>query len=295
MAILESLTPEESALAESIAQECILDLVVYREPDQTHVAAWLKIAYGLYDLDMPTRVEIVDSPFAAKKLARELTGVDCSLDYCGVGDGGWVSFYGFFARIGVLTTEESADVRALRDFSRSAWDTLLLDGCAIVVRRPTVLKLDDAGNLHSASGPCIEWRDGERDFAWHGQWVPERIVTDPRGHTRAEYMAISNTEERRALSEAAGWAWVADLLGAKEIDGWNDPRTNLRYTLLKCEDGQKLLAKQSPRLKGGDQPSYMEPVHEDLLTACAARKWQATTLAPKECEADPDLSYGIET
>ena len=61
-----------------------------------------------------------------------------------------------------------------------------------------------------------------------------------------------------------------------------------------CSDGSKLLRKQSPPLKLGDQPVYYEPVHEDLRTAQAARKWQATDMTPAQCEADPALSYGVE-
>jgi hypothetical protein len=297
--ILEELSSKQLALAEAVAKEYIDDLCKPTKPHLPTIKRWLKIAYGLFDKPVPKRVEVVASPHAACKLATELTGEkQTATDYCGVGDGGWVAFYDFFNRInriGTLADDEAGDVLALRDFSRVAWDTILLDECAIVVRRPTVLRLDDAGSLHCATGPCIEWADGEKDFAWHGTFVPERIITAPRSHTLEEYRKITNTEERRALSEAAGWDWIVRLLGASPIDAWTDPQTSLRYELLRASDGQQILAKQSPALKNKSQPKYMEPVHEDLKTARAARKWQATDLTPAQCEADPDLSYSVET
>ena len=292
---LEALTPEQERLADEIAEEYIADLTRPTLPDGEAITKWLDVVYRLYDRDRPARIEIVESPYAALQLASELTGQkEQHTDYCGVGDGGWVAFYEYFTRIGVLSKDESADVMALRDFMRVAWDSVLLDECAIVIQRPTALRLDDAGNLHCATGLCIEWADGKGGFAWHGTWVPERTILDPRSHTKAEYLAITNTEQRRALSEAGGWQWVAELLGASSVDAWTDPATDLRYELLRCPDGETLLAKQSPALKDGAQPKYLEPVHEDLKTARAARKWQATGLSVADCERDPSLIYRVE-
>jgi hypothetical protein len=298
---LETLTPVQEKLMSEVSDRYISELTAPPKFNLRHVNRWLAVAYGMYDMPVPSRVEIVDSPAAAMRLASELLGEpQRELDWCGVGDGGWVSFYDYFAQIGVLTDEEAVEVRALRDFGRSAWDSLLLDECAIVVRRPKLLRVDDAGNLHSSSGPSIEWADGERDWAHHGIWIPERMVSDPRGYSREEYMAITNTEERRALGELAGWEWVISLLGGAVVDSWTDPETSLEYELVGCAGGQKLLRKQSPELSGSrrgvQRVRYSEPVHEQLVTARAARKWQAIPqLTPEQCESNPVLVYGVET
>lgn len=293
--LLENLTPKQAALCEAIAEEYIADIAKPTPPDPVAIERWLDIVYGLYEMKRPARIEIAKSPHAALILATELTGEKQTyMDYCGIVDGGWLAFYDYFKRIEILSQDESADLLALRDFSRVAWDTVLLDECAIIIQRPIALHLDDAGNMHCATGPCIEWADGEKDYAWHGTWVTERIVCSPRSHTKEEYLAITNTEQRRALSESGGWSWVAELLGAKSVDKWTDKKTRLKYDLLRCDDGQQLLSKQSPKLKDGSQPKYLEPVHEDLKTAQASRKWQATTLSAADCEKDPVLSYGTE-
>lgn len=296
MAKLESLTTEQEARCTEITERYIRELTNPPPFEMGAVAPWLDIVYGLYERKRPARTEIVDSPYAALTLAAKLTDTPQSAtDWCGVGDGGWVSFYDFFNEIGILSDEEVSGVLALRNFAQVAWDTVLLDECAIVVRRPLHLRTDDDGNLHSSTGPAIEWADGDRDYAYHGIWIPERFVIDPRGHSKTEYLAVTNTEERRALSEIAGWAWVIDLLGGSMVDSYTDPATGLAYELIALEDGQRLLRKQSPALQDGSQPLYLEPVHEELLTARAARKWQATSLSPGECERDPELTYGGES
>lgn len=294
---LEVLTEDQEALAVAVADEYIADLTLPTEPDMAVIRRWLKVVYGLYDSDIPPQVILSPSPYDALRLASEFTGEKQTFtDYCGIGEGGWVSFYDYFVRIGVLSADEGGDLLAMREYMRVAWDTVLLDEAAIIIRRPTALRLDDNGQLHGAGQPCIEWADGVKDYAWHGLWVPERIVMDPRSYTRDEYLAITDTEQRRALAESGGWAWIAELLGTSELDRWIDPETGLRYALLSAPGGLRFISKQSPPLKDGSQPVYLEPVHEELLTAQAARKWQAVpSLSPAQCERDPSLRYGSET
>ena len=293
---LETLTKAQEKLLAVVTGEYIADITATgSRKDKKAIDRWLTIVYGYYDKPVP-KVEIIGSLEAALDRANELDpkGKHTYADGCGFYDGGWLSYYDYFERIGVLSKDETNDMRALIAFRKIGWDTILFDEVAIVVRRPKVIRVDDEGRLHGQSAPCIEWHDGKKMYAWHGAWVSEKIAMAPRTHTREEFLAISNTEERRALCEAAGWTWVAELLNAKAIDAWTDAATNLEYQLLACSDGSKLLQKQSPPLKQGAQPIYMEPVHEDLKTAAAARKWQATDWTPARCEADPSLSYGTE-
>lgn len=298
---LESLTPEQEKILDEVAAEYIDKFYHPEALDMEVVTRWLDVVYGLYDLKRPERMEIVGSPKAALELATQLTGTQQSeVDSCGVVDASWVARYDAYIRIGRITEEETrtapevVHMLALRAFMRCAWDTVLLDECAIVIRHPDVLKVDDDGNLHAADAPCLEWRDGSKYYAWHGTWVNEKVIMTPRSFTREEFLAINNTEQRRALGESAGWDWIVGLLAAEAKDWWRDPVTNLEYVLL-VSGPLKFLQKQSPRLKNGSQPTYVEPVHEDLKTAQAARKWQAVpSLTPEQCEADPGLTYGFE-
>lgn len=292
---MESLTKKQEKLCDEVFEEYDHILNTHPKPKLAAIKAWMAVGYGLYDLPVPTRIEIVASPYAAMALAAELTKAPCtSMDDCGISESGWVAFYDYFNRIKILTDEEAKDVLALRDFQRCCWDSIFLDECAIVVAFPTTLKRDGQGNLHSSKGPCIKWGDGHQDFAWHGVWVPEKLIMAPKSYTAHEYKALS-TEHRRALGEHAGWTFVVELLGTKCVDTWVDPNTQLTYELHRAAN-TVWLRKQSPRLQNNKQPYYFEPVHEDLETAQAARKWQAArTLTVAQCHMDPVLTYDIET
>ena len=293
--MLEAMTAEQDAMLDTVAEEYIRSMTEPDPYDAEVVAAWLRVVYAACDTPPPRRVEVADSPMAALTLASSLLGTkQSSLDGVGLADAGWVARYDAYHRVGVVSEEEVKDVLALRAFLRCAWDHLLLDDVAIVVRRPASLRVDTAGDLHCDDGPAIMWADGNAEYAHHGVWISERIALSPRMHTREEYLAISDTEQRRALSERAGWEWVADLLGATVIDRWTDAATGLAYELMSHDVG-KLLRKESPTLQTGARPWYVEPVHEDLVTAQAARKWQAVGGSVADVEADPDLTYEVET
>lgn len=291
---IEKLTEEQEALMDVVFQEYDA-MLAPTEPVMADIEAWIKVVYGFYNMEAP-KIQVVDSPFAALKLAHDLTGETLHrLDQMGVSDSGWVARYDYFFRIGALTQDTDTDnLFKLKAFMQCAWDTLLYDELAIVVRRPTRLDRDQEGRIHSEVGPAIEWADGNKDWSWHGVWVPQRVVEAPRSFTKEEYLAVTNAEIRRALGEAAGFEHICELLGAEPLDTWTHETTGLSYTLLGT-DNERWLKMQSPELQTGEQPTYVEPVHENLKTAAAARKWRATTLTPEECERDPSLEFELET
>lgn len=290
-------SPEMAALIEQMHDEYVAEIMALKRPDGGVIERWLTYAYD--DRSVP-EIMIARNRAHALAVANARTGgSDRHLDRWGPGDSGWIACRDFGVRIGVLPPDDPdvIGLLALRDFTRCAYDTILLNDLAIVVPLPTELHVDDLGNLHCATGPAIRWDDEDQEFAWHGQFVPPRMVLSPESYTRDEYLAITNTEERRALGEILGWEKICTLLGATPIDAWTDPRTSLRYELLGAEGGRRFLRKLSPKLKGGGgQPSYVEPVHRDLRSAQAARKWQAVRgLSAEQCEKDPELVYGVET
>lgn len=295
--MLENLTEAQEALIETVALEYEAILDSHQPCTREGVRPWLEVAYGLYDLKCPERIEICASPDVAFRLEEQLTGsTGRQLDWLGLSDAGWVSFYDFWHRAGVLSDEEAADVLKLRDFLSVSFDSVLLDECALVIALPRLMARDKNGQLHRSDGLAVEWEDGTGYAYWHGVSIPARIVQDPHSYTAAEIRAITSTEVRRALGEKLGWGKVAHMLGATSLDTWTDPATGLDYALLGAKSGEKWLKKQSPRLQTEKQPEYVEPVHEDLKTAAGARKWQAIRGAtPQQCDRAPALTYGVET
>lgn len=60
------------------------------------------------------------------------------------------------------------EARALAQFNALVSGYWLGRAVALVVRRPRLLAFDEAGRLHSTTGPCVEYRDGWGVYAWHG-------------------------------------------------------------------------------------------------------------------------------
>lgn len=301
---IEKLTPEQEAVCAEVVKEHLSILDKPWPPDLEAIAAWLKVIYADQKLELP-EITIVGSPKAALALANELKDPSASkitsLDHSGLADMGWVAYSDAMLRLGAQTAEEAADSMKLKMYYHGIFDSVLMGpgptsavGRAILVQHGQYRR-DAEGRLHCADGPAVLWTDGEKAFFWHGVRVPEKVVMDPKGYTADEYRGITDTEVRRALGEHAGWAFIAGMLAAATRDTWADEGTGLRYELLRAPSGEQWLSKLSPALQDGSQPVYLEPVHEELKTAQAARKWQATALRPEECETDPELTYGIET
>jgi hypothetical protein len=84
---------------------------------------------------------------------------------------------------------------------------------AIVVRRPKELARDEKGRLHSATGKCIEYRDGWGFYAWHGVVVPEKVILHPHLLTREDFEGQGKDEVRRVMQVRMGERLMAELDG----------------------------------------------------------------------------------
>ncbi len=113
---------------------------------------------------------------------------------------------------------------------------------ALVVRRPRLLTFDEAGQLHNATGPCVEYRDGWGVYAWHGVRVPERVIRAPDELTRDDFLGEENVATRRIIQERMGGRFVEEI-GARfvdsgdrgvlyEVDLPGDPERVARYVQL---------------------------------------------------------------
>jgi hypothetical protein len=146
-----------------------------------------------------------------------------------------LAFHRFFHEM----FEENKLIHLAR-FNEMVSGSQLGDREAWVVRKPTLLEWDTQGQLHSASGPCIQYRDGWGIYAWHGVRVPEKLILHPEQVTREEWMQERNAEVRRAIQERLGPQRFIELVGGRcidrgrrgsliEIDLDNDPEQVAHY------------------------------------------------------------------
>ena len=66
---------------------------------------------------------------------------------------------------------------------------------------PRVLKTDERGRLHSASGPALQYRDGWAVYAWKGVEVPARVIERPGQITVADIDRAVDIHVRRCMIE----------------------------------------------------------------------------------------------
>jgi len=301
--MLEILTEEQELTLERVAQEWMDCLDSCRQPDISNpkILAGLRLIYSLFDKPLPAQIELAKNRVAALARSKELGEPNPHLDRIGAWNCGWTARNNAHHQIGVVTDEEAADLLTYSELYLSGvYDTVLLDDCAIVVPFPLTLCRDDAGELHSAIGPAITW-EGDEQYWWHGVATEEKFILGD--WSKDELLALANTEQRRILQERLG-AQFYELMEATVIDTWTDPETALAYALLRYMDGEteaRALRKLSPKLQGGQQPTYVERVNVLCATAQSARKWQATRhlhdasdFCAEACNKDPSLSYGIE-
>jgi hypothetical protein len=221
----------------------------------------------------------------------------------------WCSYLSFFRHIAKLDESHGVDFSKWQHYEALAEHSgprLMHKDFCIISDRPEVLLVDERNRPHCATGPSHRWRDGWELHYWHGIRASKRMIEQPESFSKEEILAISNTETRRMLAERLGWGRFLEKIGGKAKDTWTDPELGLSYELVELDEtGDLVLRKQSPSLKDESQPWYAEPVHRDLKTAQAARKWQAVVpfepkylrdpaLAARDCNKHPELSYSVE-
>jgi len=304
--MLEKLTKAQESLMSVVRDEWINSaLSGDTSIKEDLVRDWVEFCYSLINRKAP-RIEIVDSPEAAQKAANALNGNKKMVYYpmgTGLGyDSGWTSFYDFFTRIGVINNEKLN--RWMKFKEAGIWDCLLFENIAYIIRRPSVVKKDASGRLHCEDGLAVMFADGWGLFMWHGTKVSGKIIMDPDNITRDEVLSEKNSEVVRAYAERLGWEKYFKIADVVRIDQWTDPKTGLFYELYDFknrlgENQPRLLKMESPEVKDGTKPQYIEPVDPRLTSCQAARKWQfmkndATWPTPQECNSNPNLSFEVE-
>lgn len=131
------------------------------------------------------------------------------------------------------------EARALARFNELVSGYWFGKDVALIVRRLTRLAFDEAGRLHDASGPCVEYRDGWSFYAWHGVRAPEKLLLAPETLTRDDFLHEDNIEVRRLIQERMGQRFVWELEGKfidsgpqgvlYEVELPNDPERVARY------------------------------------------------------------------
>lgn len=188
----------------------------------------------------------------------------------------------------LLGEEPNEDTVAVLEFAHRVYDTILFDEQSVLISWPHVVHRDENEELHCATGPAIVFGSGDQyqaEYYWHGQEIDRDVIESPNEVTR-EYLLGLSAEKRRATYEALSHEKAIDVLEAGLAD--SEVLNGLEYGLYKSQDSA-WLRMQSPPLKDGTQPFYVEPVHEDCTSCAEALAWRATG------ELDSSVRYEFES
>jgi hypothetical protein len=139
--------------------------------------------------------------------------------YGNISDYGWVAFYNYFERVGIV------DHANFREFSKltetGIYDSIQLEGLCIICENPLYIHRDEQNRMHCLTGPAIEWADTYGVYAIHGVRFPDKDMFEKIAGgqmTFAEVMALENIEQRMIALKLLGAEKLLDTTDAKLIN-----------------------------------------------------------------------------
>lgn len=221
---INELTPDQKKLIETIKQE-YLDIVFVHKPklDKKKAESWVGWLYEFCGYKKPP-IHVAKDPQDAQDIANKLCGTKGEVynfsSYGNVGDYGWIAFYDFFTRIGVIDNPDFQEYKKL--IETGVYDQIQFDEACILIPLPNTISRDERAELHCADGPAIEWENGFKRYFWHGHKVTQKLIETPEKITRKEIVGEKNAETRRAMMEKMGPELFANAIGTVEIDEGSD-------------------------------------------------------------------------
>jgi hypothetical protein len=92
-------------------------------------------------------------------------------------DYAWLAACEYFAQL--CEFEDHGGFQAAVDVALTSGWVVPYERVCWLGERPTALKVDDRGRLHSAAGPALSYRDGLSIYMWKGVQVPDWMIEQP--------------------------------------------------------------------------------------------------------------------
>jgi hypothetical protein len=224
--------------------------------DSVHDSIWNSVWNSVRrPVDRQVRIDVCESVMLSveNSLSFRLALIDDSI---GVAHGaGWLSFYDYFSRIGIMNHE---NFNIFRDMLRAGiWTSCYYKHRVLVCRLPTKVSKDEQGRLHSTTGPAVQWRDGSGQYFLHGVNFSQSLeehMSQPELWKKIiskelsfiEILRISNIEQRHVALKLYGAEKLLQEAGAQRID--KSERGNELYKIENLIGGRtlKLLKYKDP-------------------------------------------------
>jgi hypothetical protein len=270
---INDLTPEQDARLDALAIEWEERVLSGDDSyDLDALVAGIDFVYGLIELKSP-QIVVCTSPLDLCEQAQIKEGE--TFDCLGSGfDSGWTSFYDCMRSVVGVEFDEDCGFDVWLRFIKNAgvFATVLCEEVAFVCVKPCAVRRNDAGDLHSETGPAIEWRDGYGQFYLNGVAVSEELVTTP-ANALDPYLLLKeqNVEVRREIVRKIGIDTVVAKLGAEVLDSQGD------YALLLLDLGDGRRRPYLKMLNPSTGTWHVEGVDPRCETVASALTWRNGT------------------
>jgi hypothetical protein len=139
----------------------------------------------------------------------------------------------------------------------------------VISERPSAVHRDQAGTLHGASGPAVQFRDGYGLYMWHGTSVPSSWINEPDRLDPSYALTWHNVEQRRAAAGIIGWKRVIERLAPRTIDKADDPQIGELLEVNLPHSG----AVRFLKVRCGTGREFVLSVPRTMRTALQANAW----------------------
>jgi hypothetical protein len=190
----------------------------------------------------------------------------------GATDYGWISFYDFFDRLGVLDGRPQAQekFRTFRDklLKANVYDMIQLNRFCIVISLPKFVKRDASGRVHSTNGHAIEFQDGYGINRIHGVKFDKPLFDKFTSGkmTALELITHGNQDRKRAMVLEYGNQKLVEELKAKVESEEVDTKGNV-MRILSIKDAEEDLV-----FYEGVDPAKNEKIHLRLPPSMKSRR-----------------------
>jgi hypothetical protein len=116
--------------------------------------------------------------------------------YGSIGDYGWISFYDFFTKVGVINHEGFNQFKEI--LLSGVYDMIQLEGFCIMSEMPKELKRNANNDLHCIDAPAIIFKDGYCQYYVNGRTIPENYFHSISNKTykMEDFINESNEEHK---------------------------------------------------------------------------------------------------
>jgi len=150
-------------------------------------------------------------------------------DYGNIWDYGWLSFYDFFKRVGIVKHSGLEEMLSL--LNSGVYDMIQLKGVCIYCPLPSKIKRSQ-DFLHSVDGVAIEWNDGYKLNFVRGVYLKPELFKklSNKEYTFEDFTKEKNEETKNAImvfmEEKFGGEYLFDFLSKnlKEIDTYTNKK-----------------------------------------------------------------------